>query len=52
MENLELDGVEGISISAGVAEMNENDDDLRVVMKRADEALYRAKEKGRNTVSG
>ncbi len=51
MENLNPDGVEGISISAGVAQMNENDPDLRAVMKRADEALYRAKEKGRNNVS-
>jgi diguanylate cyclase (GGDEF)-like protein len=51
MENLNPDGVEGISISAGVAQMNENDADLRAVMKRADEALYRAKEKGRNNVS-
>jgi len=51
MENLNPDGVEGISISAGVAQMNENDADLRAVMKRADEALYKAKEKGRNNVS-
>lgn len=51
MDNLNPDGVEGISISAGVAQMNENDADLRAVMKRADEALYRAKEKGRNNVS-
>jgi len=51
MENLNPDGVKGISISAGVAQMNENDADLREVMKRADEALYRAKEKGRNNVS-
>ena len=51
MERLKPDGVEGISISAGVAQMNENDADLRAVMKRADEALYRAKEKGRNNVS-
>jgi diguanylate cyclase (GGDEF)-like protein len=50
MENLKPEGVEGISISAGVAQMNENDTDLRAVMKRADEALYRVKEKGRNNV--
>lgn len=51
MEKLKPEGVEGISISAGVAQMEEADTDLRSVLKRADEALYRAKEKGRNNVS-
>ncbi len=48
--NMTLEEVAGLSISAGAAEMGESDMDLRAVLKRADEALYRAKENGRNTV--
>ncbi len=49
--SLEPEGIRGLSISAGVAQLKAGDSDLRAVLKRADEALYRAKEKGRNTVS-
>jgi diguanylate cyclase (GGDEF)-like protein len=48
---LKPEGIGGLSISAGVAQLGEGDPDLRAVLKRADEALYRAKEKGRNNVS-
>ncbi|MFA0889785.1 MAG: GGDEF domain-containing protein [Synergistales bacterium] len=49
--NLEIESIRGLSISAGVAQMRTDDSDLRTVLKRADEALYRSKEKGRNMVS-
>ena len=39
-----------VTISAGVAERSVIDDDLSVLMKRADGALYRAKAEGRDRV--
>lgn len=49
---MEVDG-ETIQITAslGVAELNEGASDLGSLLKRADEALYRAKDAGRNLVS-
>lgn len=40
-----------ITISSGVAERNEKHPDVNAVLKTADTALYRAKNKGRNCVS-
>jgi len=39
-----------VTTSMGIASFPENGPDLRAVMKKADEALYRAKELGRNRV--
>jgi predicted signal transduction protein with EAL and GGDEF domain len=39
-----------ITVSIGVSAFREAGDNLQVVLKAADEALYRAKEKGRNRV--
>lgn len=36
------------TISIGISQLKYSDDDLSAVLKRADEALYRAKESGRN----
>ncbi len=38
------------TVSIGVATRKPNEKDLEAIMKRADEALYQAKEKGRNRV--
>ena len=38
------------SVSLGVATLAENDINIEMVLKRADEALYKAKESGRNRV--
>lgn len=47
---LTIEGCEGITASIGIAELKP-DDTLRSLLSRADEALYRAKEKGRDCVS-
>jgi diguanylate cyclase (GGDEF)-like protein len=40
-----------VTVSAGVAKLDESDNgDFEAVLKRADVALYRAKELGRNRV--
>ena len=39
-----------ITASLGVAELQSDDSDFKTLLQRADEALYRAKEKGRNRV--
>jgi len=39
-----------ITVSIGVTHLNESDTLLRTIVQRADEALYRAKENGRNRV--
>lgn len=51
VENLKPEGIDGFTMSAGVAQMEGGNADLRAVLNRADEALYRAKAKGRNNVS-
>jgi diguanylate cyclase (GGDEF)-like protein len=40
-----------VTVSLGVAEMNAQTDDLAAVLKRADAALYEAKQAGRNRVA-
>lgn len=40
-----------VTISLGVAEMNAQTDDLAAILKRADAALYEAKQAGRNRVA-
>jgi len=39
-----------ITISIGVSQSNKNDTHMRTIVQRADEALYKAKENGRNRV--
>lgn len=48
---IEAGPVKGVSLSLGIAELEEDDTDLGTVLVRADEALYRAKEKGKSQVS-
>ncbi len=49
IENIKLNNIEKITASFGVAEFGD-DDSENSVLKRADEALYEAKEAGRNVV--
>ncbi|HEX5329203.1 diguanylate cyclase [Sulfuricurvum sp.] len=49
IENALFDTIGNITISFGVAVMQEGDDEA-LLLKRADQALYMAKEKGRNRV--
>lgn len=50
-QNVETEGVEITwTISAGVAMIDPSDADLDACLQRADNALYRAKERGRNRV--
>lgn len=49
IENIEYQNVGRITCSFGVTQLKENDT-LESVFKRCDEALYRAKQKGRNRV--
>ena len=37
-----------VTVSIGIAELNTEDSDFSALLKRADDALYRAKEAGRN----
>jgi len=46
MENYEI----SITCSIGISEFNEDDDSLEAVVKRADKALYQAKDTKRNSV--
>jgi len=39
-----------ITISAGVAEMRQSDQDINEIIERADRVLYRAKNQGKNQV--
>ncbi len=48
---VEVEQLQGISLSLGIAQLEEGDPDLGTVLKRADEALYRAKKQGKNRVS-
>lgn len=48
---LEVEPIQGITLSLGIAQLEEGDPDLGIVLKRADEALYRAKKQGKNRVS-
>jgi len=49
IENSEFEKIDKVSCSFGVAELRE-DDDIDSFIKRVDDALYEAKEKGRNKV--
>jgi len=49
IETLQPEGVH-VTISAGVAELNPDDAALSHLIKRADDAVYRAKSEGRNRV--
>lgn len=54
IENTEIQteqGVIKVTLSAGVAYFNETDQNWKVAVKRADEALYRSKVQGRNRVN-
>ena len=48
---VEVERGQGVSLSLGIAQLEEGDPDLGTVLKRADEALYRAKKQGKNRVS-
>lgn len=48
---VEVEGIQAISISVGIAQLEESDPDLGKALQRADEALYRAKKQGKNQVS-
>ena len=41
-----------LTISSGVANLSGNDEDFDRLLSKADQALYRAKESGRNKVAG
>jgi len=52
VENYEFDTVNFVTISLGVAQYNEDiDKDIDSLISRADEALYKSKEAGRNMVT-
>ncbi len=50
VETLMLPGIQPITISLGVAHWNQQQGEPDKALKRADEALYRAKKEGRNRV--
>lgn len=56
VEELDLRGNDGedirLSISGGIACPSSTEDDLEVVMRKADDALYKAKENRRNRIEG
>jgi diguanylate cyclase (GGDEF)-like protein len=52
VKDLSPEGIRGLSVSLGIALLDDGDPDLGPALKRADEALYRAKGKGKNQVSG
>lgn len=49
IENFEFDSVGKVTCSLGVSEFRE-DDDMKSLMKRTDDRLYKAKQSGRNRV--
>ncbi|MBB3167404.1 tetratricopeptide repeat-containing diguanylate cyclase [Simiduia aestuariiviva] len=46
--DLQIDGAPVVTISMGCTDLNDGDGSVEQVVKRADEALYKAKENGRN----
>ena len=48
MENKHADFDQPISLSIGISDFNIDDDNIETIIKRADQALYQAKESGRN----
>ncbi len=46
-----LEGLDGIHASVGVTSIQKNDRDIDAAYNRADEALYRSKEAGRNRIT-
>ena len=51
LNNTRLDNLDGINASIGVTVIGENDRDIDSAYNRADEALYRSKESGRNKIT-
>ncbi len=51
LNDVKLEGMEGIHASIGVTTIGNDDRDIDEAYTRADEALYRSKEAGRNRVS-
>ena len=50
LNSVKLNGIEGIYASIGVTKISDEDVDLDMVYSRADAALYRSKEAGRNQI--
>ncbi len=51
LNNVKLEGMDGIHASVGVTVIGSDDSDIDRAYTRADEALYRSKESGRNRIS-
>ena len=51
LNGVRLEGVNGINASIGVTLINSEEYDVDKAYQRADEALYRSKEGGRNRIS-
>ena len=49
IENLKIDNI-SVTVSFGVAQIAENHKSFEALLKDADDALYKAKESGRNKV--
>ena len=51
LNDLKIEGLNGINASIGVTVIREDDRDIDSAYLRADEALYNSKESGRNQVT-